>query len=132
MHFVNGLLIFDTVFNSFMFYDSIQWVALVKTSDIVFSYFYADRDGDSWGDPLAALYAPSPPPGYVTGLDCDDTDPDVAPGMPELCDGVDNDCNVGTIDGIDEDTLNTPCEWCRCRPMPRRSDAVCRWCSRLF
>ena len=29
--------------------------------------------------------------------DCDDTNPDIAPGIADLCDGLDNDCN-GTVD----------------------------------
>lgn len=35
------------------------------------------------------------------GPDCDDTDPEVHPGMPELCDGKDNDCDMI----VDEDCL---------------------------
>lgn len=58
----------------------------------------ADADGDGFGDPNATLEDCSPPPGYVdNGLDCDDTQAASWPGNPELCDGLDNDCN-GEID----------------------------------
>lgn len=42
-----------------------------------------DRDGD--------------PPRSCGGTDCDDSEPRRRPGLPELCDGVDNDCN-GMLD----------------------------------
>ena len=62
--------------------------------------FYVDADGDGIGDvtqPIEAcrpegLGAVSETPG-----DCDDLDATVHPGAPEVCDGVDNDCD-GHID----------------------------------
>jgi hypothetical protein len=60
--------------------------------------FYADADGDGYGDPTRTVLACAPPPGFVAnGGDCDDLDPSVNPGAAELCDGLDNNCN-GQID----------------------------------
>ncbi len=54
-----------------------------------------DADGDG--------YLP-----YGTGaIDCDDTSADVYPGAPELCDGLDNDCD-GQIDEVNTISLDTP------------------------
>ncbi|MEE9553686.1 MAG: putative metal-binding motif-containing protein [candidate division Zixibacteria bacterium] len=35
--------------------------------------------------------------GYTSDVDCDDNNPNVYPGAPEYCNGIDDDCN-GTID----------------------------------
>jgi hypothetical protein len=48
-----------------------------------------DNDGDGY-----YVYDPVWCP---AGNDCDDTNPNVYPGAPELCDGIDNDCD-GVID----------------------------------
>jgi hypothetical protein len=66
--------------------------------------FYADADGDGHGDPETSQWAcAAPGPTWVaTAEDCDDTDPAIAPGAPELCDGRDNDCDA-LVDDDDPD-----------------------------
>ena len=62
------------------------------------STWFADVDGDRWGDPATAVTACDAPDGswVRTAGDCDDTDARVVPGSVELCDGVDNDCDGAT------------------------------------
>ncbi|MEC8381221.1 MAG: MopE-related protein [Myxococcota bacterium] len=38
--------------------------------------------------------------GYEANEDCDDSDPSINPGVPELCDGVDNNCNGQIDEGV--------------------------------
>ncbi|MBJ6369209.1 MopE-related protein [Snuella sedimenti] len=60
--------------------------------------YYADTDGDGYGDASSTTEACSVPPGYVANSsDCDDSEPDAYPGNTEVCDGIDNDCD-GQID----------------------------------
>lgn len=60
--------------------------------------WYADADGDSYGDATATTEACNAPVGYVAdNTDCDDSENTVYPGATEICDGLDNDCN-GDID----------------------------------
>lgn len=57
--------------------------------------FFADTDGDTYGDPAAAIEACSAPDNYVTdSTDCDDTIATVNPGAVEVCyNGIDDNCN---------------------------------------
>ncbi len=65
--------------------------------------FYADADGDSFGDPLTTSVACAPPEGFVEdGTDCDDAAPTAFPGAVEVCDGLDNDCDL-IVDLVDDD-----------------------------
>lgn len=70
---------------------------------------YEDLDGDGQGNSFVGRPGCPPVAGFaeVAG-DCDDEDPGVFAGAPELCNGIDDNCNV-TIDEA-PDTL-----WCEDR-----------------
>jgi len=72
------------------------------------STWYADDDGDGYGDAGDSTAACSAPSGYLAdATDCDDGDGAVNPGATELCDGVDNDCDGST----DEDSAADASTW---------------------
>jgi len=57
--------------------------------------WYADADGDGWGDPAASTVACTGPGGWVLdATDCDDSDPAVNPAATEVCNGIDDDCDA--------------------------------------
>jgi len=62
------------------------------------STWYADLDGDGFGDPAAPLLACDLPAAAAAGAsDCDDSDGAVFPGATEVCNGVDDNCD-STLD----------------------------------
>jgi hypothetical protein len=59
--------------------------------------WYADLDLDGFGNPADAAPACTQPAGRIADAsDCHDGDPSVHPGVADLCDGVDNDCDAAT------------------------------------
>ena len=63
--------------------------------------YYADADDDGFGDAAVSIESCSPLAGYVLDFtDCDDDNDTVYPGVTEVCDGVDNDCNGLTDDDL--------------------------------
>ncbi len=62
-----------------------------------------DGDGDGFGTLSRPHHGCDIPEGYVPDCrDCDDLDAATHPGAPELCDGIDNNCN-GANDELPED-----------------------------
>jgi len=74
-----------------------------RVDEEVMRDFFTDSDGDGFGDPTAPVEACDQPPDTVpTATDCDDTDADVFPGAPELCNGIDDDCSGLPDEGLTE------------------------------
>ncbi len=66
--------------------------------DAVTTTWYADLDGDGFGDASAVYDTCEPPQGAVAVAgDCDDTNADVFPDAPEACNDLDDDCD-GAVD----------------------------------
>ena len=60
--------------------------------------WYADTDGDGFGDPASIRAGCEAPTGYVDNTDdCDDSDANVNPTIDEVCNDRDDDCD-GEID----------------------------------
>ncbi|MCK6522478.1 putative metal-binding motif-containing protein [Myxococcota bacterium] len=70
--------------------------------------WYADDDGDGFGDAGAGQLACSAPEGAVAdATDCDDGDAAVSPDAAEVCDELDNNCDGAT----DEDSAVDAATW---------------------
>ena len=61
--------------------------------------FYADTDGDGYGDVGSTTTACTAPTGFVAdATDCDDDESTVFPTNTEICnDGLDNDCDLSAV-----------------------------------
>jgi len=71
--------------------------------------YYADADGDGFGDPAISVSECQQPQATVTNdEDCDDTDGNQYPGADELCNGEDDDCD-GDVD--EDDALDATTWW---------------------
>ena len=73
--------------------------------------WYADVDGDGYGDPADAAIA-CEIEGYVTdATDCDDGDAGSHPGAEEVCgDGIDQDCTEGADQGCTTACADLTCD----------------------
>jgi hypothetical protein len=69
-----------------------------------FSFYYQDKDADGYGNENGFVYSPVRPTGFVDlGGDTDDHNPEINPGMDEICgDGIDN-----NSDGVIDEFCNT-------------------------
>ncbi len=80
--------------------------AVADPDSIDAAVYHPDLDNDGRGDPDGAITRCSAPDGHVVdGTDCDDTTPRVSPDVAEVCDGLDNDCDLETDE---PDATNAP------------------------
>ncbi len=81
--------------------------------DGVTTTYFADADGDGFGDASSQVQACAAPVGHVADdTDCDDQDRYTYPGAEELCNGRDDDCDCAGASGpcepeIDEGATTT-------------------------
>ncbi len=70
------------------------------------STWYADTDGDGYGDGRSTADSCTQPAGYVSDTsDCDDTLAAVNPAATEICNTIDDNCDGATDDGSAAPTL---------------------------
>jgi hypothetical protein len=82
--------------------------AVDEDSAVDAATWYADSDGDGYGDAGVSTAACSQPSGYIgDASDCDDADAAISPAGTELCDGIDNDCDGA----VDEDSAVDAATW---------------------
>jgi hypothetical protein len=74
------------------------------------SLWFADADGDGYGDAARPSTACDQPEGYVDlSTDCDDAQPESFPGAVEVpYDGVDQDCSGADLVDVDQDGWEWP------------------------
>ncbi|MCB9744970.1 MAG: hypothetical protein H6741_06765 [Alphaproteobacteria bacterium] len=93
--------------------------------------WYADSDGDGYGDSAIPEAACSQPTGFVSdATDCDDSQAAVNPGASEAtCNGLDDDCDSATSDTPDGDgdgySVCEDCDDADAAVSPGASEATC-------
>ncbi|MDQ3017890.1 MAG: MopE-related protein [Bacteroidota bacterium] len=95
--------------------------------------WYLDVDQDGYGNSSIIIFACQQPEGYA-GLsgDCDDTNEDINPGAEEVCNNIDDNCNMEVDerldcdeDDVDHDGIPDAVDNCPDVPNPGQSDGDC-------
>ncbi|MFI5172554.1 MAG: MopE-related protein [Chitinophagales bacterium] len=76
------------------------WIVMLS-DECIESTWYADADGDGFGDAGTTVIACEPPAGYVADFsDCNDADNAVIPGGSEICNAIDDNCDGNIDEGV--------------------------------
>lgn len=109
--FMGGIIVIPKVK---VFKDSVI-IRITYNSDLIF--FYMDQDQDGYGNREKFIEAADPPPGYVAdSTDCNDLSAVIHPGAIEICNGVDDNCNGETDEGVIIPTVTTNDALIFCEP----------------
>lgn len=72
--------------------------------DIFYYTYFEDADNDDYGNINSDSIACALPAGYVeSNTDCDDTNPSIYPGAPEILNGLDDNCDGFIDEGLEID-----------------------------
>jgi hypothetical protein len=89
--------------------------------------WYEDADEDGYGNAAVMLTQCETPAGFVLdGADCNDTNPNIHPLATELCNGIDDNCDTQSDEGLgdtDGDGWGAACDNCPDDFNPDQADA---------
>ena len=71
-----------------------------STDEGLLTTFYTDADGDGYGGSSKALCAANATYTITIGGDCNDSSASIKPGATETCNGLDDNCNSQTDEGL--------------------------------
>ena len=92
-----------------IFSDGFEWGSICGWSNNWFTDFDEDGFGDVFSAPVG-VNCPAPEDLAPNALDCDDLDPLINPLAPDVCDGIDNDCDGTSADGFDDPSNGATCD----------------------
>lgn len=92
-----------------IFSDDFEWGSVCAWDNL----WYPDKDADLFGDwrwPGTPVDCPEPYNMVTNNFDCDDEQADIHPLATDICDGIDNDCNLTTADGSEDPLFGVQCD----------------------